>query len=138
MLKNPFLNKSFDPNLKWFIGVFNVYDREQKLGTELEKYNPNKKADREELIKNYALDLSYLSYRHKYALIKSLECSLNDKNYNFQSLFEISDDETASWPRAEWYELENPRAFLHEIYLLAQFFWKDDLQKASLEDQSTW
>ena len=138
MLKNPFLNQSFDPNLKWFIGVFNIYDREEELGAELEKYNPNNRMDREELIKNYALDLSYLSYRHKHALIKSLECSLNDKNYNFQKLFEINDDESASWPRAEWYELENPREFLHEIYLLAQFFWKDDLQKAALEDPSTW
>ena len=90
------------------------------------------------LIKNYALQLNYLSYRHKYVLIKALENSLNDEKYDFQSLFEIREDDSASWPREEWYELESPRDFLLDVYLLAQFEWKDDLQKASLEDQSTW
>jgi len=138
MLKDPFLNEPFDPSLMWFIGVFDVYDREQELGLELEKYNPNEKADRYDLIKNHALNLSYLSYRHKYTLIKTLELSLNDENYNFQNLFEINEDEAASWPRSEWYELDSPRDFLKDIFLLAQIIWKDDLQKASLEDQSTW
>lgn len=138
MLKDPFLNEPFDPSLKWFIGVFDVYDREQDLGLAMEKLNPNKKTDREALIKIYALQLDYLSYRHKYVLIKALENSLNDEKYDFQSLFEIREDDSASWPREEWYELESPRDFLLDVYLLAQFEWKDDLQKASLEDQSTW
>lgn len=138
MLKNPFLNEPFDPSLKWFIGVFDIYDKEQGPGLDLEKYNPNERADREFLIKNYALNLSYLSYRHKYVLIKALESSLNNESYDFQSLFDINEDEAASWPREEWYELENPREFLVDVYQLAQISWKEDLQKASLEDQSTW
>ncbi|WP_219268571.1 hypothetical protein [Pseudomonas sp. Xaverov 259] len=138
MLKDPFLNEPFNPSLKWFIGVFDVYDREQELGEELEKYNPNEKGDREKLIKTYALSLDYLSYRHKYALIQYLKECLNDKTYDFQSLFEINEDEAASWPRAEWYELENPKDFLDEIYQLAHIAWKNDLQKASLEAPSTW
>ncbi|AZF43031.1 hypothetical protein C4J87_2874 [Pseudomonas sp. R1-43-08] len=138
MLKDPFLNEPFDPSLMWFIGVFDIYDREQELGMELSKYDPNIKSDREELIKHYALNLSYLSYRHKYALTENLKDKLNDETYNFHSLFEISEDDTGSWPRAEWYELDNPKDFLREIYLLAKDVWKDDLQKASREDQSTW
>ncbi|WP_177464480.1 MULTISPECIES: hypothetical protein [unclassified Pseudomonas] len=138
MLKDPFLNEPFDPSLMWFIGVFDIYDREQELGTELEQYDPNKKADREELIKKYALNLSYLSYRHKYVLIESLKAKLNDQNYNFKSLFEIGEDEAGSWPRAEWYELHDPRGFLKGIYIIAQEVWKEDLQKASLEDPATW
>lgn len=138
MLKNPFLNEPFDPSLKWFIGVFDVYDQEQELGLDLEKYNPNKKVDREILIKTHALNLSYLSYRHKYALIKALESSLNDESYDFQSLFDINEGEAAAWPREEWYNLENPKGFLADVYKLAQISWKDDLQRASLEDQSTW
>jgi hypothetical protein len=138
MLKNPFLNESFDPSLKWFISVFDVYDREQGLGLELEKYDPNNKADRAFLIKTHALNLSYLSYRHKYALIKALENSLNDESYDFQGLFDINEDEATSWPREEWYKLENPKGFLEDVHQLAQISWKDDLQEASLEDQSTW
>lgn len=138
MLKDPFLNEPFDPSLKWFIGVFDVYDREQGLGLAMEKLNPNEKTEREALIKIYALQLDYLSYRHKYVLIKALENSLNDEKYDFQSLFEIREDDSASWPREEWYELDSPRDFLLDVYLLAQSQWKDDLKKASLEDQSTW
>ncbi|MGA9703749.1 hypothetical protein [Pseudomonas sp.] len=138
MLKDPFVNEPFDPSLKWFIGVFDVYDREHDLGEELGKYNPNDKLDREHLIKTYTLDLNYLSYRHKYVLTHALKSCLDDENYDFQGLFEIDEDEAASWPRAEWYELESPRDFLKDIYQLAQIVWKGDLQKASLEDQSTW
>ncbi|WLH77103.1 MULTISPECIES: hypothetical protein [unclassified Pseudomonas] len=138
MLRDPFLNEPFDPNLKWFIGVFDVYDREQSLGKVLEKYNPNKKVDREVLIKNYALNLNHLTYRHRYVLLKALESNLSDESYDFQSLFEISEEDASSWPRAEWYELESPRDFLLDIYVLAQILWKDDLQKASQEDPSTW
>ncbi|MGF6098799.1 hypothetical protein [Pseudomonas sp. 18175] len=138
MLKDPFLNEPFDPSLKWFIGVFDVYDREQELGARLQRYNPNDKNDREFLIKNYALDLPYLTYRHKYLLLKKLKEHLTEENYDFQNLFEISDDETSSWPRSEWYNLESPRDFLAAVYLVAQNTWKDDLQKASLEDPSTW
>jgi hypothetical protein len=138
VLKDPFLNEPFDPSLKWFIGAFDVYDREEDLGLELEKYNPNIRRDRKQLIERYALDLNYLSYRHKYILLKTLEATLNNESYNFQSLFEINESEAASWPRSEWYELTNPRDFLKDIYLIAQYTWKDDLQKARLEDQSTW
>lgn len=138
MLKDPFLNEPFDPSLTWLIGVFDVYDREQDLGIELEKYNPNNKTDREELIKRYALSVSYLSYRHKYVLIENLKSKLGDENYNFQSLFEIGENDAGSWPRAEWYDLDDPKDFLRDIYYLAQDVWKEDLQKASIEDQSTW
>ena len=138
MLKNPFTNVPFDADLKWLIGVFDVYDQEQSRGRELEKYNPNEKSDREKLIKNYALNLGYLSYRHKYLLIRNLENCLDDQSYDFQSLFEIDGYEAASWPRAEWYNLDSPRDFLRDVYVLAQAVWKDDLQKASREDPSTW
>jgi hypothetical protein len=34
--------------------------------------------------------------------------------------------------------MENTRVFFEDIYRLATIEWKEDLQKASLEDQSTW
>ncbi|WP_347901450.1 hypothetical protein [Pseudomonas purpurea] len=138
MLKDPFLNESFQPDLMWFVGVFDVYDREETLGAELEVYDPNDPGDRVELIKKYSLDLSYLSYRHKYLLVECLANKLNDQSYEFENLFDIDEEFTASWPRGEWYELDSPRGFFQDIYTLAQVEWKDDLHKASLEDQSTW
>jgi hypothetical protein len=138
MLRNPFIDEEFVPDLMWFIGGFNVYDREESRGAELEVYNPNNIADRADLIMNYSLNLNCLSYRHKFFLVESLADKLTDRSYDFGALFEIDEDEASSWPRGEWYELENPRGFFQEVYTLAQELWKDDLLKASIEDQSAW
>lgn len=138
MLQNPFLNEKFQPGLMWFIGVFDVYDREETLGTALASYDPNYPSDRVELIKNYSLNLGYLSYRHKLVLVEYLADKLAENSYDFQDLFNIDEDEAASWPRGEWYELESPRDFLQHVYTLAQEVWRDDLLKASLEDRNTW
>src|ERR1700712_4662916 len=51
MLKDPFLNEGFVPDLMWFVGVFDVYDREETKGEELGVYDPNDPSDREVLIK---------------------------------------------------------------------------------------
>ena len=138
MLRDPFVNEKFEPGLMWFVGVFNVYDREETRGVELEVYNPNNKSDRAELIKKYSLNLGYLSYRHKFLLVESLAEKLGDESYDFQTLFEVDESEAGSWPRGEWYELDDPREFLQDVYSLAQEVWRDDLLKASLEDRTTW
>ncbi|MBV4477994.1 hypothetical protein [Pseudomonas botevensis] len=138
MLKDPYLNEDFDPRLMWFVGVFGVYDREETLGVELEVYNPDESADREILIRRYCLNLPYLSYRHKFILIDSLYCKLQLPDYDFQSVFEIDIWEAASWPRGEWYCLQDPRGFFKEVYRLACEVWAGDLAKAAEEDPSTW
>lgn len=138
MLKNPYINKKFEPGLSWFVGVLDVYDREETKGVELAAYNPNNARDREVLIRKYCLNLPYLSYRHKLALIENLAEKLRDPNYEFQLLFEIDPYEAASWPREEWDSLENPRGFFQELYRLAVEVWEQDLTRASEEDRSTW
>ncbi|MGE8097457.1 hypothetical protein [Pseudomonas fluorescens] len=138
MLRDPFLNEEFEPDLMWFIGVFDVYDREETLGAELEVYDPDNATDRAVLISKYSLNLNYLSYRHKFVLVEALAGKLSDQSYDFQHLFEIDEEEAASWPRGEWYRLKDPRGFLQDVYMLALEAWKSDLHNASLEDQSTW
>jgi hypothetical protein len=138
MLKNPYIDEEFIPDLMWFVGQFDVYDREETRGATLGLYNPDDKRDRSELISKYGLNLECLSYRHKYMLVAFLEEKLNDPDFDFQSLFEIDEDCAGSWPRDEWYSLKNPKEFLQDVYVLAKENWKDDLQKAALEDPSTW
>lgn len=138
MLMHPFINEEFVPDLTWFIGRFDVYDREETLGAILEVYNPENKRDRSELIVKFGLDLECLSYRHKYVLVRSLGDKLNDPDFDFKSLFEIDEDCAGSWPRGEWYNLKNPKEFLQDVYVLAKETWKEDLRKAALEDPSTW
>lgn len=138
MLKNPFIDEEFVPDLMWFIGQFDVYDREETRGAILEDYNPDNERDRSELIVKYGLNLECLSYRHKYVLVVFLESKLNDPDFDFQNLFEIDEGCAGSWPRGEWYNLKNPKRFFQDVYVLAKEVWKEDLQKASLENPSTW
>ncbi|MDD2034767.1 hypothetical protein PSH91_19660 [Pseudomonas sp. FP1154] len=138
MLMHPFINEEFVPDLTWFIGQFDVYDREETLGAILEVYNPENKRDRSELIVKYGLNLECLSYRHKYVLVRFLGDKLNDPDFDFKSLFEIDEDCAGSWPRGEWYNLQSPKEFLQDVYVLAKETWKEDLRKAALEDPSTW
>lgn len=138
MLKNPFVDEEFVPDLMWFIGQFDVYDREETRGVILAGYNPDDEHDRSMLIVKYGLDLECLSYRHKYVLMNFLGSKLNDPGFDFQSLFEIDEDCAGSWPRGEWYNLKDPKGFLQDIYILAKKTWKEDLQKAAREDPSTW
>jgi hypothetical protein len=138
MLRDPFMDRNFEPDLMWFIGVFDVYDREETRGEELEVFNPNNQVERETLIVRYSLKLGCLSYRHKFVLFEFLAEKIRDRSYDFEILFNIDDVYDSSWPRAEWYALTDPRGFFEDVYRLAREEWKDDLHKASLEDQSTW
>lgn len=120
------------------MGIFDIYDREDTKGAELHAYDPNNEKDRENLILKYCLDpYSKLSYRHRYKLMEHLSVALNTENFDFNSYFEDDPDECSMMA---WDEIEivNPRGFFADIHRLANEVWKDDLQKASLEDPSTW
>jgi len=126
------------PTPAYFLGGFDIYDREETLGTELETYNLEDPKDRIELIEKYCLNRhENLSYRHKFVLFKSLENALLDKNYNFNKLLEDDPEEYLSFPSG-WNEMKNPKTFFEEILRLASEKWKSDLAKASIEDPSTW
>jgi len=138
MLKSPFIDAPFTPLLSYILGALSVYDREETKGEVLWKYNPNDTNDREKIIRYFILeDLMYLSYRHRFALISVLRNALANPDFNFSKEFESDYDEhiTMAWDETE---IDDPRVFFEDIYRLANEDWKDDLQKASLEDQSTW
>lgn len=136
MLIDPGTEQPYIPTPSYFLGCFDIYDREETLGEELERYDPNNQIDREELILKYCLT-NERSYRHRYLLYKCLEESLQDKSYDFQALLEHDPEEYSSLPDG-WDEMNCPRLFFEDIFRLATIQWKDDLHKASLEDQSTW
>ncbi|MGH8447969.1 hypothetical protein [Pseudomonas sp.] len=128
----------FDASLSYFVGIFDIYDREETKGKTLAQFNPNENEDREALILEYCLDpYNKLSYRHRYKLMEELLRALNTENFNFHSYFE---DDPEAYSKMAWDETEiaDPRGFFADIYRLANEAWKDDLQKASLEDPSTW
>lgn len=136
MLIDPGTEQPYVPTPSYFLGCFDIYDREETRGAELEAFNPNDPVDREALILKYCLS-GCRSYRKKFLLYKCLEEALQDKGYDFQLLLTYEPEEYSSFPYG-WDEMENTRSFFEHIFQLATVEWSDDLQKASLEDQSTW
>ena len=136
MFIDPDTQQPYIPTPSYFLDCFDIYDREHTLGEELEKFDPNNPTDREELILKYCL-VRNRTYRHRFLLYKCLEEALQDKSYDFQSLLEYDPEAYSSFP-CGWGEMENTRVFFEGIYRLATIEWKEDLRKASLEDQSTW
>ncbi|CAH0127750.1 hypothetical protein G7021_23815 [Pseudomonas carnis] len=138
MLKCPFMNTPYTPNISHILGALSIYDLEDTVGKELWKYDPNNEKDREKIIISFVLkDLMYLSYRHRFVLMAALRDVLDKPDFDFSKEFESDYDEyiTMAWDETE---IDDPRGFFADIYRLANEVWKDDLQKASLEDPSTW
>jgi hypothetical protein len=138
MLKHPFLNTPYQPKLRYFLSPFDIYDREETLGEILSTYNIDLKSDREKPIKKYVIDKSSdLNYRHRKLLVDTLGAALDDKTYDFSRELNQAPGFYCSLPWG-WSNMENPRGFFEGIYRLTNEWWKDDLQRASLEDPSTW
>lgn len=139
MLKCPFMNTPYVPNISHILGALSIHDLEETIGKELWKYDPNNQKDREKIIVSFILkDLMYLSYRRRFILISALRDALDNSEFDFSKEFENDYDEyiTMAWNETEI--AAPPRGFFADIYRLANEVWKDDLQKASLEDPSTW
>ncbi|WLG85351.1 hypothetical protein PSH97_02140 [Pseudomonas cucumis] len=138
MLKWPMYDLPFEPTLLYWLGGISIFDREDTRGEALWAYNPNDKSDREKIIKLFVLsNLEYLPYRHRFLMLKILEDALVQISFDFSTQFESDYDANTSMAWDET-EIDDPRGFFEDIYKLASEEWKDDLHKASLEDQSTW
>lgn len=108
------------------------------MGEVLWNYNPNRQDEREEVIRKFILpSYDYLTYRHRFLVFKLLERILLDVDFDFSKQFESDYDNPRilAWDETE---IENPRGFFEDIYRLASDEWKEDLQKAALEDPSNW
>jgi len=138
MLMHPFLDLPYQPSIRELLGDFDIYDREETLGAELQEYDMNSRFDRERLVKKYISERkAHLNYRHRYLLLKELANTLDNKTYDFKSLFEDDPEEYSSMPY-EWDEMKDPRAFFEDIYRILKVDWEADISKASKENPDTW
>ncbi|MGC6369129.1 hypothetical protein [Pseudomonas sp. K2I15] len=138
MLKIPFIDAPYEPKLSHILGALSIYDQEETKGEALWQYNPNNPGDREKIIRSFILnDLTYLTYRHRFVLISILKEALENPSSDFSKEFESNHEKhkIMAWDETE---IDDPRVFFEEIYKLASDEWKQELQKASMEDQSTW
>lgn len=137
MLLDPYLNELYAPKLSYLVGCFSVYDREETLGEELNKYDPNDPVDRDLLIRRYCLQLlPRETFRHRRAEYDLLEQALADPEFDFSSVWEDDEDEENfydcwSWP-SDWLEIADPRGLFQTIRDIAEEVWHEDLLRSNL------
>lgn len=138
MLMQPFTNFPYEPKLSHVLGGISIYDREETLGEALWIYNPNSYEDQKKIINDFIVpDFDYLTYRHRFVIFKLLESHLHDADFDFSKEFEsdYEDPRTLAWDETE---IMDARGFFKHVFEIASESWKDDLVRASLEDQSQW
>jgi hypothetical protein len=140
MLKAPFTELPYEPTVDMFLAGLETEYSDPEFRDELLRLDPNSRVDRVEIIKKYIVkEYEYLSYRHKFLLVKKLENALIDKNYDFSSAFEY-DYEAGEPSPSPWSasEIDTPRSFFEEIFNVANDIWRTDISRAAMEDPSVW
>lgn len=131
-LKFPDTNIDFIVTPAYFLGDFDIYDREESLGEYLNQFNPNDRNQLAFLLKEKFFNggrVSRLTMQHKAELMKMLAQSLEDENYNFQK-FVAHDREPDDYFTLPWdWEFYRPRFFFEEVYKLAIELWGADLKQ---------
>jgi hypothetical protein len=124
-LKYPDSEVDFVVEPRYFLGVFDVYDREETLGAELDRVDPNDSKQLTELLRRRFFEgprVAKLSAEHKVELTRVLKRAL-DENYDFAKLFDAETDHWDCFSLPGSWQVRNPRAFFEEIYRLAGEYW---------------
>jgi hypothetical protein len=138
MLMHPYLDVPYNPQLKHFLGGFDIYDREETLGSELAEYDPECPSDRVGLISKFVVKrFSGLTYRHKFVLFSVLGVALDGEISYLAKVFKHDPFSHSLLPFG-WNEMKDPKSFFEHIYSILSEVWTDDLYLASQEDCSTW
>lgn len=140
MLTAPFTTLPYKPTVDSLLAGLDVEYKDKNSKDELLRLDPNSKKGRECIIKNYIIkDQEYLSYRHKFLLVKELEKALANPSYDFGASFEY-DYETNEPSASPWSaaEIHTPRSFFEDIFTIVNDIWKKDILMAATEDSSTW
>lgn len=123
-LKYPDSEVKFKVTPSFFLGGFNVYDREESLENKLNLYNPNNPVHLKKLMQEYFFNtkrIERLDQTHKEELKRVLLTALESPEFNFESLLEDNDEECFYLPSA--WNIENPRRFFETIYEILREQW---------------
>tara|TARA_B100000745_G_scaffold165958_1_gene108627 strand:+ start:1655 stop:2104 length:450 start_codon:yes stop_codon:yes gene_type:complete len=129
-LKHPDTSVDFHVSPAYFVGDFDIYDREDCLGEYLNQYDPNNKNELHKLLREKFFGgarVGKLTPEHKAELMRVLIDALKTKDYDFDSILsherEPDDYFTLPW---DW-EFVRPRYFFEEVYRLACELWESEL-----------
>ena len=125
MLKHPHSDIEFAVSPRYFIGDFDVYDREEALGGELAAFDPNVEDQlRDAMCKFFfgGARVALLTTEHKHELLRVTHVALGDPDYDFEALITDECGEGHFALPAEW-EIKDARKFFSQIYGLAKELW---------------
>lgn len=128
-LKHPNSCVNFEVTPAYFLGGFDVYDREETLEAHLNSFDPNNKRELKQLINERFFNLkktSDLTVDHKTVLFRVVVDSLKDSEYDFDSLF-LDDDDSCFYMPSEW-KFERARLFFEVLYESMIDNWGDDIR----------
>ena len=138
MLMHPYIDVPYNPQLKHFLGGFDIYDREETLGSDLAEYDLENPSDREDLISKFIVKrFSGLTHRHKFLLFFVLGEALDGEASKLYEVFKHDPFSHSLLPFG-WNEMKEPRSFFEHVYSVLSEVWVDELYLASQEDCSTW
>lgn len=139
-LKYPGTDIDFNVTPEIFSAAFDIYDREEYLGEELNKFNPNDSSDLEWLFDKYFFNNRHesvaFSLEHKIYIEKMLrEALLKCKDMGF---YLRSEKDDFFYLPFGWH-IENPRAFFVQAYRGIIKNWAEELGRSGqvLLEEST-
>ena len=119
-----------------FVGVFDIYDREETLGCYLDQFNPNDQKELDDLLEDrFFNDVRILRYtvNHKIEMMKVLITALTDESFDFGMLLTNYRDPDDLFTLPDTWDFERPRFYFEEVYKLSVKNWGDDLLKAGFD-----
>lgn len=133
-LKYPHSDIDFLVTPAYFLGGFDVHDREESLGERLNGFDPNQPEQLRAVMEEYFFSrrrAKDLTGKHKAELVRHLELALSDGDFDFDALVNherIDPADCFSLPFA--WSIHRPDEFFRNILGFALEFWRDDLAAA--------
>lgn len=124
-LKYPKTDIDFIVSPAYFLGDFDIYDREQTLEKELNKLDPNNNEDLLSIFNKYFFEsgrIKLLTTNHKMELLRVLKNALDNENEDFLKYLDPNDPNDIFLLPNEW-NIEEPRLFFSKIYELVKERW---------------
>ncbi len=132
MLKHPNSNVPFVVGPAYFLGEFDVYDREETLGVRLNRFNPNDESQLRQLLEEFFFKggrVKNLTSEHKSELLRVLASAIMDDGFDFAALIADDRDPDDCFMLPSSWNIEDPRSFFKNIYSIALENWQSEVEK---------
>lgn len=118
-----------------FLNCFDVYDREETLGEELNQFDPNKSGQLKTLFDRYFFcgGILALTAAHKVELVLVLKNALDNRYFDFSVIFHPDHNASDSLYLPTAWSINEPRIFFENIYSIVVDRWKEDLISADID-----